>query len=98
MGIIVKPLVTEKANIVTEKKATRFSFVVLKTASKDDIKKEVEELYNVSVVKVNTLIAPAKRKSRYTKAGLVKGAKASYKKAIVTLAEGQSIDFYSNIK
>lgn len=97
MGIIVKPLVTEKANIVTEKKATRFGFVVLKTASKEDIKKAVEELYNVSVVKVNTLIAPAKRKSRYTKAGLVKGSNPSYKKAFVTLADGQSIDFYSNI-
>ncbi|MDO4461130.1 MAG: 50S ribosomal protein L23 [Bacteroidia bacterium] len=97
MGIIVKPLITEKAQKVTDKMSTRFGFVVLKTASKSEIKEAVEALYNVSVVKVNTLIAPAKRKSRYTKAGLVKGSNPSYKKAIVTLAEGQSIDFYSNI-
>ncbi|MCF0191771.1 MAG: 50S ribosomal protein L23 [Marinilabiliaceae bacterium] len=98
MSIIVKPLVTEKANAITEKKNNRFSFVVVKDASKDDIKKAIEDLYNVNVEKVNTLIAPAKRKSRYTKAGMINGSVPSYKKAIVTLAEGQTIDFYSNIQ
>lgn len=97
MSVIVKPLVTEKANAISEKFGNRFSFVVDRKASKDEIKKAVEELYNVTVVKVNTMIAPAKRKSRYTKAGVISGRDASYKKAIVTLAEGEKIDFYSNI-
>lgn len=98
MSVIVKPLVTEKANAISEKLGTRYSFVVEKTATKDEIKKAVEELYDVKVVKVNTLIAPAKRKSRYTKAGVISGRVPSYKKAMVTLAEGEKIDFYSNIK
>lgn len=97
MGIIVKPLVTEKQTKISEKFGNRYGFVVLRAASKDEIKKAVEELYDVKVVKINTLIAPAKRKSRYTKAGMIEGRVPSYKKAIVTLAEGQTIDFYSNI-
>lgn len=97
MSVIVKPLVTEKANAISEKFGNRYSFVVAKEADKGEIKKAVEELYNVKVVKVNTMIAPAKRKSRYTKAGVISGSVSSYKKAIVTLAEGDKIDFYSNI-
>ncbi len=97
MGIIVKPLVTEKMTKVSEKFESRYGFVVEKDASKDEIKKAVEELYDVTVVKINTLVAPAKRKSRYTKAGVISGRVPSYKKAFVTLAEGEKIDFYSNI-
>ncbi len=97
MGIIVKPLVTEKMTKITEKFDNRYGFVVAKTASKDEIKKAVEELYDVKVVKVNTMIAPAKKKNRFTKTGVITGRVASYKKAIVTLAEGDKIDFYSNI-
>ena len=97
MGIIVKPLVTEKQNQITEKSGNRYGFIVLRSADKLEIKKAVEELYDVNVIKVNTLIAPAKRKSRYTKAGVIEGRVPSYKKAIVTLAQGQTIDFYSNI-
>ncbi|MCQ2204207.1 MAG: 50S ribosomal protein L23 [Bacteroidales bacterium] len=97
MGIIVKPLVTEKQTKITEKFGNRYGFVVLRTADKAEIKKEIEELYDVKVVKINTMIVPAKRKSRYTKAGVIEGRVPSYKKAIVTLAEGQTIDFYSNI-
>lgn len=97
MGIIVKPLVTEKQTKITEKFSNRYGFVVLRTADKAEIKKAIEELYGVTVVKINTLISPAKRKSRYTKAGIIEGRVPSYKKAIVTLAEGQTIDFYSNI-
>lgn len=97
MSVIVKPLVTEKATAISEKLGNRYGFVVAKEASKDEIKKAVEELYDVKVVDVNTMIAPAKRKSRYTKAGVISGRVASYKKAMVTLAEGEKIDFYSNI-
>lgn len=97
MSVIVKPLVTEKMNNISEKIDNRYGFVVAKDADKIEIKKAIEELYDVTVVKVNTMIAPAKRKSRYTKAGVVTGRVPSYKKAIVTLAKGEKIDFYSNI-
>ncbi|MCI5778167.1 MAG: 50S ribosomal protein L23 [Bacteroidales bacterium] len=97
MGVIVKPLVTEKMTKITEKMNNRYGFIVLKSADKPLIKRAVEQLYDVKVVKVNTLIAPAKKRNRYTKAGVISGSVPSYKKAIVTLAEGNTIDFYSNI-
>jgi large subunit ribosomal protein L23 len=75
----------------------RYGFVVDKRASKDQIKKAVESLYNVSVDTVNTMIYAGKKKSRFTKSGVITGKTNSYKKAIVTLAEGDTIDFYSNI-
>ena len=96
MGIIIKPLVTEKMTAITEK-LNRFGFIVRPEANKLEIKSEIEALYNVTVVDVNTLRYAGKRSSRYTKAGLVKGQKNAFKKAIVTLKEGESIDFYSNI-
>lgn len=97
MSVIIKPLVTEKMTKISEKYDNRYGFVVAKEATKGEIKKAVEELYDVTVVRVNTLISPAKRKARYTKAGVIPGSVSSYKKAIVTLAEGEKIDFYSNI-
>ena len=96
MAYIIKPLVSEKANAITEK-LNQFSFVVRPEANKLQIKAEVEALYNVSVVSVNTIKYAGKSKSRYTKAGLVRGRGNAFKKAIVTLKEGESIDFYSNI-
>ncbi len=97
MGFIVKPLVTEKMTAITDKQNNRFGFIVRPEANKLQIKKEVEDLYKVTVVSVNTLRYAGKRSSRYTKAGLVRGRKNAYKKAIVTLKEGDVIDFYSNI-
>ena len=97
MAFIVKPLVTEKMNQITEKKSNRYGFIVRPEADKIEIKKEVEKLYNVTVKDVNTMRYAGKRQSRYTRAGLVKGQKNAYKKAIVTLKEGDTIDFYSNI-
>ena len=97
MAFIIKPLVTEKMNNITEKTSNRFGFVVRPEANKLQIKAEVESLYNVTVVDVNTAVYAGKRSARYTKAGLVKGQKNSFKKAIVTLKEGDTIDFYSNI-
>ncbi|MCD8202695.1 MAG: 50S ribosomal protein L23 [Prevotella sp.] len=97
MSIIIKPLVTEKMNGITEKQPNRYGFVVRPKADKLQIKKEVEALYNVKVVGVNTMNYAGKRSSRYTKAGLIKGKKPAFKKAIVTLKEGDTIDFYSNI-
>ncbi len=97
MSVIIKPLVTEKMTKITEKFSNRYGFIVDKKADKHTIALEVERLYDVKVVKVNTLIAPAKKRNRYTKAGIISGSTPSYKKAIVTLAEGNTIDFYSNI-
>ena len=96
MSVIIKPLVTEKMTKITEKMSNRYGFIVEKKADKLQIAKAVGALYDVKVVKVNTLIAPAKKRNRYTKAGIISGRVPSYKKAIVTLAEGNTIDFYSN--
>ena len=75
----------------------RYGFIVDKRANKIEIKKAVENFYNVKVVDVNTMNYSGKAKSRYTKAGFISGRTNAYKKAIVTLAEGDAIDFYSNI-
>ena len=82
----------------TKKAEAKFGFIVKPEANKIEIKKEIEDLYNVTVIAVNTIKYAGKRSSRYTKAGLVKGQKNAYKKAIVTLKEGDVIDFYSNIE
>lgn len=96
MNIILKPIITEKLTKIGEK-FNRFGFVVERKANKIEIKKAVEEMYNVKVLDVNTINHPGKNKSRYTKAGLLQGRTNATKKAIVTLAQGDTIDFYSNI-
>lgn len=96
MAYIVKPLVTEKMTALTEKE-NKYGFIVLPSANKVEIKKEIEAKYNVNVVSVNTMNYAGKRKSRYTKDGVIKGRTNAFKKAIVTLKEGETIDFYSNI-
>ena len=93
MGIIIKPLVTEKMTAITEK-FNRFGFIVRPDANKLEIKSEIEALYNVTVLNVNTIRYAGKNKSRYTKSGLIKGRTNAYKKAIVTLKEG---DQYVNL-
>lgn len=94
--ILVKPIISEKAERLSED-LNQYSFVVEKTANKIEIKKAVEDMYNVSVSAVNTLIMPAKNKSRYTRTGVQKGRQSSFKKAVVTLAAGEEIDFFSEI-
>ena len=96
MAYIIKPLVTEKMTGITEK-LNQYGFVVRPEANKLQIKAEIEAMYNVNVVSVNTMKYAGKSKARYTKAGLVRGRSNAYKKAIVTLKEGEQIDFYSNI-
>lgn len=145
MGYIIRPLVTEKMNAITEKasqdkkivtgnkktvetkgaveetrsytvkkksgevKKTKtdytytkparqvYGFIVKPEANKIEIKKEIEEKFNVNVVSVNTIRYNGKSKRRYTRAGVISGRTNAYKKAIVTLQEGETIDFYSNI-
>ena len=96
MGILVKPIVTEKLTIQGDK-LNRYGFIVDRTANKIEIKKAVEQQYGVSVADVNTVNYHGKRKSRYTKAGLLTGRANHYKKAYVTMAGEDKIDFYSNI-
>ncbi|MBS1680575.1 MAG: 50S ribosomal protein L23 [Bacteroidetes bacterium] len=95
MSILKSPLVTEKISALNEK--GRYGFIVEGTANKIEIKNAVEKIYGVNVKKVNTINVLGKKKSRFTKAGTLVGRKPNYKKAIVTLAEGEVIDFYSNV-
>jgi len=97
MGIIIKPIVTEKLTAITNKQPNRFGFRVSPDANKLEIKKAVEAMYGVSVVDVNTMKYSGKLKSRFTKSGLISGRQTAFKKAIVTLKEGEVIDFFSNI-
>ncbi len=92
--ILIKPVLTEKVNQMQEK-LNRYTFVVDKRANKLEIKKAVEEFYNVKVADVNTAVLPGKNKTRYTKAGYISGRKPSFKKAMVTLADGENIDLYA---
>ena len=94
--VLIKPILTEKANAQQEK-LRRYAFKVDRKANKLEIKKAVEGFYGITVINVNTSVVPAKSKSRFTKAGFVKGRKPAYQKAMITIAEGESIDLYSNI-
>ena len=96
MEILVKPIVTEKMTIQGES-LNRYGMIVNKKANKIEIKKAIEEMYSVTVISVNTMVYGGKVKSRNTKAGLIKGKSNSFKKAIITLKEGEKIDFFSNI-
>lgn len=93
LEVLIRPRITEKVNMQMEK-SNRYTFVVDKKANKDEIKNAVEEFYNVKVANVNTAVVPAKNKSRYTKTGFVTGRKPGYKKAIVTLVDGDNIDLF----
>lgn len=91
--ILIRPRITEKVNTQMEH-MNRYTFVVDKRANKDEIKNAVEEFYSVKVANVNTSVVPAKNKSRFTKTGFVSGRKQGFKKAIVTLVEGDTIDLF----
>ena len=96
MEISIKPIVTEKATALTEK-GGRYTFRVSPEANREQIAQMITKLDGVKVVSVNTMVCRGKDKSRYTKSGLLKGKTSKYKKAVVTLAEGETIDYYSNI-
>ncbi len=91
--VLIKPILSEKANKQTEKE-NRYSFIVDKKANKLEIKKAIESFYGVQVENVNTIVVPSKQKAKYTKAGFIVGRKPSKKKAIVTVAKGETIDLY----
>ena len=94
--VLIRPVLSEKVNLLTEK-FNRYTFIVNRKANKLEIKKAVESFYGITVEHVNTLTMPSKVKQRNTKAGLLVGRKPAKKKAIVTVAEGESIDLYDNV-
>jgi large subunit ribosomal protein L23 len=96
MEILVKPLITEKMTDLGEKLG-QYGFEVNRKANKVEVKEAVEKMYGVAVQSVNTMIIPGKKRSRNTKSKFIVGRTSAVKKAIVTLAEGETIDFYSNI-
>ena len=95
MGILLKPIITEKLTAMADKGV--YGFYVDPSANKIEIKEAVEQTYNVSVKDVNTQKGHGKRKSRYTKAGMLTGRTNHFKKAFITLAGEDKIDFYANI-
>ena len=94
--VLIKPILSEKAN-AQQDKLRRYAFKVARKANKLEIKKAIESFYGVTVTAANTSVSPAKDRSRFTKAGIIMGRKPGYKKAYVTVAEGDTIDLYSNI-
>ncbi|MEL6635436.1 MAG: 50S ribosomal protein L23 [Bacteroidota bacterium] len=94
--ILIKPIITEKAENLSENLG-RYSFVVDRAANKIEIRKAVEELYNVTVTSVNTAVMPGKAKVRNTRSGLQRGRVSAFKKAVVKLAVGEEIDFFGDI-
>lgn len=95
-NILIKPIISEKAELLSEKRG-QYSFMVDKKANKLEIKKAVETMYNVNVAAVNTNVVPRRMKVRNTKSGMQVGSKPSYKKAVITLATGETIDLFGDL-
>ncbi len=96
MGVLKRPLITEKYSALTDK-YNQYGFIVEKRASKEEIRKEIELLYDVRVSEIRTMVYAGKSITRYSKKNFIHGKKNGFKKAIVKLNEGDQIDFYSNI-
>ena len=94
--ILIKPILSEKANAQQES-LRRHAFKVNRRANKLEIKTAIEQFYGVNVLEVNTLVVPGKNKTRSTKSGIISGVKSGYKKALVTVAEGETIDLYASL-
>lgn len=96
MSVLLKPLITEKMTELSEKRG-QYGFIVERTANKVEIRKAVEDQYKVTVTSINTMVYAGKTKKRFTKSAILSGRGNHFKKAMVTLAEGDVIDFYANI-
>ncbi len=97
MSILKRPILTEKTNDLQERGLNQYGFEVDLQADKGQIKNEVERVYEVKVDQVRTMVVRGKRRSRFTKSGVITGKSSNYKKAIVTLKDGHDIDFYKHI-
>ena len=96
-SILKRPIITEKTAAFAEKGLNKYAFEVDLRASKDQIKREIERVYEVEIEGVNTMIVRGKSRTRQTRRGVVHGKSSNYKKAVVTLVEGEEIDFYKHI-
>ena len=94
--ILVRPVITEKSEMLSEKTG-QYSFIVHRRANKIEIRNAIEKRYGVNVDSINTLVMPGKAKNRNTKSGMVRGRVSSFKKAIVTLADGEVLDLYGEM-
>lgn len=94
--ILVRPVITEKSEMLSEKRG-QYSFIVHRRANKIEIRNAIEKRYGVNVDSINTLVMPGKAKNRNTKSGMVRGRVSSFKKAIVTLADGEVLDLYGEM-
>lgn len=92
--ILIKPVISEKSGKLSSGKLNQYVFVVERRANKVEIAKAVKEMFNVEALAVNTMVMPAKNRTRMTRAGMIRGSVSSFKKAVVTLAEGDSINLY----
>lgn len=100
MSVLQKPLISEKMALLNErpnKVYNQYAFKVTKDATKPEIKQEIEEMYGVTVTSVRTMVYQGKKRMRYSRTGYIVGKSPNFKKAVVTLAEGDEIDFYKNI-
>jgi large subunit ribosomal protein L23 len=98
MSVLKKPLVSEKMELLNERPgANQYAFKAALDASKPAIKEAIEEMYDVDVMSLRTMVVRGKRRTRYTRQGFIHGKSPNFKKVVVTLGEGQEIDFYKNI-
>jgi large subunit ribosomal protein L23 len=93
-SVLVRPLITEKMSGISEKHAQKFGFVVAVDANKIQIAKAIKEKFSVDVTSVNTVTYKGKKRTQFTKKGRFTGRTPKYKKAVVTLKEGQTIDIF----
>lgn len=94
--ILIRPVITEKSELLSSN-SNQYSFVVAKKANKIEVKKAIKKKYNVTVESVRTMIVPGKSKTRATRSGYVQGRTSSYKKAIVSVAEGEELNIYGEV-
>ncbi len=95
--IIIRPVVTEKSEKLSTKR-NQYTFLVARDSNKVEISKAIEKMYNVSVEAVNTSVMPGKPKTRNTRNAVLKGQKAAYKKAVISLKAGEEINIYGDEK
>lgn len=96
MGVVKQPLITEKSQVLADKKQ-QYVFLVDRKATKPEIIEEIQKVYGVEIEGISTMVYGGKNKSRFTKKGFISGKTKGYKKAIVSLKDDQTIDFFENV-
>jgi large subunit ribosomal protein L23 len=93
-SILVRPLITEKMTGISEKLVGKYGFIVSVEANKIEIARDIKEKFNVDVASVNTILHKGKQKTQFTKKGRFSGRTPKFKKAVITLKAGQTIDIF----